>query len=203
MSTTLTSRRRAVGSSSVRWAGNRTWGGIHPPARSVTSRVVALSSRKPAAHHSRGSWRATASTIRCSRCCSAALPDAAPALAPVVADSAEAPAIAVGFAPACAAAAPGAARSTEETSGPPAAGDDAGEGATGAPETGAPEIGPDGTEGTEGAATTGGRRSEPYAGSGPAGMAGLLATGAAGVDHELPVITAGPTGATPPPVGAA
>lgn len=161
------------------------------------------SSRNPAAHASRGSWRATASTIRCSRCCSAALPEAAPALAPVVAESAEAPAIAVGLAPACAATAPDAPRSTDETSGPPAAGDDAGEGATDAPETGAPEIGPAGTDGIDGDATTGGRRSDPYAGSGPAGMAGLLTMGAAGVDHELLVMTAGAAGATAPLVDGA
>ena len=45
---------------------------------------------------------------------------------------------------------------------------------------------------------TGGRRSEPYAGSGPAGTAGPPAAGAAGEDHEPPVITAGATGAAPP-----
>ncbi|AOS94700.1 hypothetical protein AN931_22085 [Mycobacterium intracellulare subsp. chimaera] len=57
--------------------------------------------------------------------------------------------------PACAAA-PDAVRSTGETSGPPADGVDAGDGATGAP-----EIGPAGADGTDGGATTGGRRSEP------------------------------------------
>ncbi len=60
------------------------------------------------------------------------------------------------FAPACPAAAPGAPRSTGETSGPPPDGDDAGEGATGAPETG-----PVGTEGMAEGAAIGGRRSEP------------------------------------------
>ncbi|OBH06033.1 hypothetical protein A5695_05985 [Mycobacterium sp. E1747] len=60
------------------------------------------------------------------------------------------------FAPACPAAVAAAPRSTGETSGPPAAGDDAAEGATGAPETG-----PVGTEGIAGGAVTGGRRSEP------------------------------------------
>jgi hypothetical protein len=59
-------------------------------------------------------------------------------------------------------------------------------------------MGPAGTEGTDGDATTGGRRSEPYAGSGPAEMAGPPATGAAGLDHELPVMTVGAAGATPP-----
>ena len=51
--------------------------------------------------------------------------------------------------------------------------------------------------------TAGGRRSEPYAGSGPAGTAGPPATGAAGEDHGPPVITAGATGVAPPPVGGA
>lgn len=125
-------------------------GQIHPPAKSVTSRVVVPSSRSPAAHEIRGSWRATASTIRCRRCCSAARADTAPAVAPAVADSAEAPAIVDELAPACPATAFEAARSTGETSAPPADGADDAEGATGAPDTGAV-----GTEGTAGAATTG------------------------------------------------
>lgn len=144
-SITSASRRRAVGSSSVTFAGSRTWGGIHPPAKSVTSRVVVPSSRSPAAHEIRGSWRATASTIRCRRCCSAARADTAPAVAPAVADSAEAPAIVDELAPACPATAFEAARSTGETSAPPADGADDAEGATGAPDTGAV-----GTEGTAG-----------------------------------------------------
>jgi len=37
-------------------------GGIQPPARSVTN-TVEPSERVPAAHRSRGSWRATASTM--------------------------------------------------------------------------------------------------------------------------------------------
>lgn len=186
-----------AGSSRVTWAGSRTCGGIHPPARSVTSRLVVPSSRRPAAHEIRGSWRATASTSRCKRCCSAALLDTAPAVAPVAADIADAPIMLDEFAPACPAGVPGAPRSTGETSGPPADGEDAADGATGAPETG-----PVGTEGIAGGAPTCGRRSEPYAGSEPPGMLGPLATGAADPDHEPPVIT-GVTGAAPPVVGAA
>ncbi|ORA57112.1 hypothetical protein BST46_17525 [Mycobacterium timonense] len=155
-STTLASWRRAAGSSRVTWAGSRTCGGIHPLARSVTSSVVMPSSRSPAAQDRRGSCRATASTSRCSRCCSAARLDAAPAVAPAAADTADAFASVEEPAPAWPAAADAALRSTGETSVPPADGDDAGEGATGAPETG-----PVGADGTDGAAKTGGRRSEP------------------------------------------
>lgn len=81
-------------------------------------------------------------------------------------------------------------RSTGETRGPPADGDDDTDGATAAPETG-----PAGIEGTAGGATTGGRRSAPYAGSGPAATAGPLTAGAAGIG--APVTTAGVTDAVP------
>ncbi|BBY03533.1 hypothetical protein MSEO_40320 [Mycobacterium seoulense] len=101
------------------------------------------------------------------------------------------------FAPACPAAAPGAPRSTGETRGPPADGDDPGDGATGAPETGAV-----GAAGMAGGAATDGRRSEPYAGSDPAGIFGLPLTGAADPDQDPPVIT-GATGAVPPVAGGA
>ena len=135
--------------------------------------------------------------MRCRRCCSAARLEAAPAVAPVAVDAADAPASAGELAPAWPAAVWEAARSTGETIGPPADGDDGAEGATAAPETGAV-----GAEATAGGATIDGRRSDPYAGSGPAGTTGPPATGAAGVDHEPPVITAGATGTPPPVVGA-
>ena len=130
--------------------------------------------------------------MRCRRCCSAARLETAPVVAPAAADAADSPASAEEPAPACPAAVGEAVRSTGETIGPPAEGDD-GAGATGAPDTGAI-----GAEAMVGGATTGGRRSEPYAGSGPVGAAGPPTTGAAGADHEPPVITAGATG-TPPP----
>ncbi|ETW23076.1 hypothetical protein MGAST_16190 [Mycobacterium gastri 'Wayne'] len=73
-----------------------------------------------------------------------------------MADTADAAAIVVPLAPTCApVVVPDAVRSTGETSGPPADGDDA-DGATGAPETG-----PATADGVGPAATTGGRRSEP------------------------------------------
>ena len=52
---------------------------------------------------------------------------------------------------------------------------------------------------TEGAATTGGRRSEPYAGNGPAGVAGEPVTGVGGAATGAP-ITGAADGAPLPPV---
>ncbi|ORA70891.1 hypothetical protein BST25_18090 [Mycobacterium heidelbergense] len=150
-SITLASERRSAGSNSrFTPTGIFTFGGIHPHPMPLTNSVVP-SSRSPTAHGRPGAWRATASTRRCSLCCSAARPDTSPATAPAAADNAEAPAGAAGLVPAC----PAAARWTVDINGLPAAGDVDGDGATGAPDTGA--VGAD----TDGAATTGGRRSEP------------------------------------------
>ncbi|OOK64773.1 hypothetical protein BZL29_8103 [Mycobacterium kansasii] len=62
---------------------------------------------------------------------------------------------------------------TGDTSELPAEGDDEAEAATAAPETG-----PVGVGGATGGVTTGGRKSAPYAGKGPAGVALTGATGA-------------------------
>lgn len=82
--------------------------------------------------------------------------EAAPAVAPAVAETADAPAMGDELAPAGPAVAPDAVRSTGDTSGPPADGADGTDGATGAPDAGAAGI-----DGMAGGAVTGGRRSDP------------------------------------------
>lgn len=109
-----------------------------------------------------------------------------------MADAADAADIVVPLAPTCPpAVVPDAVRSTGETSGPPADGDDDADGATGAPETGAATA-----DGVGPAVTTGGRRSEPYAGNDPPGTAGPTA-GGTGADIGALVTTVGATAAVP------
>ena len=72
-------------------------GGIQPSARSV-SRTVVSSGRSPAAHASRDSCRATASTMRCNRIRDVASAEAAPATAPSAPAATALPAMPVGAA---------------------------------------------------------------------------------------------------------
>ncbi|CCK56110.1 Protein of unknown function (modular protein) [Mycobacterium canettii CIPT 140070008] len=152
-SVTLAWRRRGAGSSSVIWAGRRTCGGIQPPARSVTSRVVWPSLRSPAAHDNPGSWRATALMMRRRRCCSAARREVSPATAPAVAAAVALVMGGVGLLGWAWVVAGVVDLTTGDTSEPPAAGE---EGATAAPDTG-----PVGVSGVAGGVVIGGRRSAP------------------------------------------